>query len=69
MMEPPPNLRWVKASLSAAFGACVELAPDGDTIALRDSKHPDVTLHFTKLEVSALIEGAKRGELDHLVRR
>ena len=66
-MEPPVNLRWVKASLSAGFGACVEFAPHGDMIALRDSKHPDVLLQFTQLEVFAFIDGAKRGEFDHLV--
>ena len=66
-MKPPPKLRWVKASLSAGLGACVELAPCGDMIALRDSKHPEVLLHLTPLEIMAFIDGAKRGEFDHLV--
>jgi len=66
-MESPPNLRWVKASYSASLGACVEFAPHGDMIALRDSKNPDVLLQFTRLEVLAFIDGAKRGEFDHLV--
>jgi Domain of unknown function (DUF397) len=66
-MEPPANPRWIKSSLSAGIGACVEFAPHGDMIALRDSKHPDVLLHFTQLEVFAFIDGAKRGEFDHLV--
>ena len=66
-MEPPPNLRWVKASYSAGLGACVELAPHRDMIVLRDSKNPDVRLHFTQLEIFAFIDGAKRGEFDHLV--
>jgi Domain of unknown function (DUF397) len=64
---PPSTLRWVKASMSASLGACVELAPCGDMIALRDSKSPSVMLHLTLLEIRAFIDGAKRGEFDHLV--
>jgi hypothetical protein len=67
-MEPPQSDgRWIKASLSVNLNACVELAPRGDVIALRDSKCPDVVLHFTKMEVFAFIDGAKRGEFDHLI--
>jgi hypothetical protein len=66
-METPSNLRWIKASRSAALNACVELAPCGDMIALRDSKDPSVMLRLTHLEISAFIDGAKRGEFDHLV--
>jgi hypothetical protein len=64
-MEPPKS--WVKASFSTGLNACVELAAQGDMIALRDSKEPDVHLHFTQLEMFAFIDGAKRGEFDHLV--
>jgi hypothetical protein len=68
-MEPPEqsNLSWIKASRSQSLGACVELAPRHDMIALRDSKNPDVLLHFTRLEIFAFIDGARRGEFDHLV--
>lgn len=68
-MEPRPvaDLEWIKASYSSNLGACVELAPHADMIALRDSKHPDVLLHFTRVEIFAFIDGAKRGEFDHLV--
>jgi Domain of unknown function (DUF397) len=65
-MEPPPD-HWVKASLSAGLNACVELAPYGGMIALRDSKDPDIFLRFTPLEIFAFINGARRGEFDHLV--
>jgi hypothetical protein len=68
-MEPPKSLQWIKASASAGLNACVELAPSGDMIALRDSKDPDVTLRFTHLEVMAFIHGARRGEFDHLIDR
>ncbi|HEX3257447.1 MAG TPA: DUF397 domain-containing protein [Pseudonocardia sp.] len=66
-MESPPNLKWVKASYSAGCGACVELAPHRGMIALRDSKNPEVLLQFTRLELYAFIDGAKRGEFDPLV--
>jgi hypothetical protein len=65
----PPNLVWIKASMSSSLGACVELAPCGELIALRDSKQPDRLLHLTQLEIEAFIDGAKRGEFDHLVGR
>jgi len=53
---------------SYGSGACVELARDGDMIALRDSKNPDVHLRFWPREIEAFIGGARRGEFDHLVR-
>lgn len=61
------GLRWIKSSLSSGVGACVELAPDGSMIALRDSKHPDVHLHYTYAEIHAFLYAAKRGEFDHLL--
>ena len=70
-MEPleRPDLGWIKSSRSYSTGACVELAPLGDMIALRDSKNPDVQLRLTRREGEAFIDGAKRGEFDHLVDR
>lgn len=69
MMSSPEqaDLQWIKASRSQGIGACVELAPDGDLIALRDSKHPNVHLHLTRQEITAFLDGAKKGEFDHLV--
>ena len=64
---PSPDLKWVKASMSASLSACVELAPWKDMIALRDSKDPSVVLRLTPLEITAFIDGAKRGEFDHLI--
>ena len=46
----------------------LSLARDGDMIALRDSKNPDVHLRFWPREIEAFIGGARRGEFDHLVR-
>ena len=49
-------------------GACVELARDGEMIALRDSKNPDIApFRYTNREIAAFLVGAKRGEFDHLV--
>jgi uncharacterized protein DUF397 len=65
---PRPALLWIKASRSIPNGACVELAAMGDFIALRDSKHPGTApFTFTQEEMAAFIDGAKRGEFDHLV--
>jgi hypothetical protein len=58
---------WIKASRSYGIGECVELAADGDLIALRDSKDPDVYLHFTRPEMAAFLDGVRRGEFDHLL--
>lgn len=58
---------WFKSSFSGGIGACVEFARFGQIIALRDSKDPDVHLHYTHAEVAAFIRGAKAGEFDHLL--
>ena len=47
---------------------CVELAESGEFIALRDSKAVEHgALVFTRAELAAFLDGAKRGEFDHLV--
>jgi hypothetical protein len=61
------GLHWIKASMSMPSGACIELAADGELIALRNSRHPDVILHYTSDELAAFLDGAKRGEFDHLL--
>jgi hypothetical protein len=60
-------MTWIKASRSVASGACVELAADGELIALRDSKEPSRVLRFTRAEMSAFLDGAAQGEFDQLV--
>jgi hypothetical protein len=61
------GLAWIKASRSVGANACVELARAGDMIALRDSKNPAIQLFYTRTEIAAFLDGAKRGEFDHLV--
>lgn len=59
---------WIKASRSASAGECVEARNTSDgMIQLRDSKNPDgPTLTFTPHEWAAWLDGAKKGEFDHL---
>jgi hypothetical protein len=45
----------------------VELAVDQEFILLRDSKDPDTVLRYTRPELAAFLDGAKRGEFDHLL--
>ena len=59
--------RWIKAQKSIGTGACVELAIDGELIALRNSRHPEVEIRYTRAELDAFLDGAKRGEFDHLL--
>jgi hypothetical protein len=61
------GLQWIKASRSMGVGACIELAVDGELIALRNSRDPHVVLHYTFDELAAFLDGAKRGEFDHLL--
>jgi len=61
------GLQWIKASQSMSNGACVEVAPDGELIALRNSRTPHVVLHYSRDELAAFLDGAKRGEFDHLL--
>jgi hypothetical protein len=63
--DPTP---WVKANASGATGDCVEMRRNGDVVEVRDSKDPDgPVLGYTRAELAAWLDGAKRGEFDHLV--
>lgn len=57
---------WIKSSLSAYNGNCVEVAGlTDDTIRVRDSKHPrGAVLNFTPAEWDAFIGGVHNGEFD-----
>jgi hypothetical protein len=61
------QLHWTKSSISAGAGACVELAADGEFVAVRHSKHPEVVIRYTRSEFAAFLDGAKGGEFDHLM--
>jgi Domain of unknown function (DUF397) len=59
--------RWIKARHSAGLGACVELAPGGDGIVMRNSRRPDDRIHHSMTEFAVFLEAVKAGEFDHLV--
>jgi hypothetical protein len=61
------ELTWIKARQSVAANACVELAADGELIALRNSRDAGVVLRFTRSEIRAFVAGAADGDFDHLV--
>lgn len=59
------KLVWKKSARSGAAGHCVELAVDGDTTYIRDSKDPNgPKLAFNPAEMAAFIGGVKDGEFD-----
>ena len=61
-------LCWIKASASQASGFCVEVAHHPDGVVVRDSKAPeDGAILYTRDEFAAFLDGAKRGEFDHLL--
>ncbi len=65
-----PAVTWVKSRRSNPSGNCVELAvlPEGDGIAMRNSRHPDgPALIYTPAEITAFILGARDGDFDHLI--
>lgn len=61
--------QWVRASRCYGHGDCVEIAPDGREIIMRDSKNPHgPQLRFSRSGIADLIELARRGEFNHLLR-
>jgi hypothetical protein len=63
-----PETTWIKGSRSGAAGHCAELAKVDGGVALRHSKDLDRgAFLFTPQEATALIQGAKDGEFDHLL--
>ncbi len=59
-------LAWRTSTMSAG-GNCVEVAPAGGMVAVRDSKNPaGPVLYYTGDEWRAFLGGAKQGEFDDL---
>jgi hypothetical protein len=62
------TLNWVKSSFSDAGGNnCIEIAVNGDGIAIRESFDPDTIVTTDRTTLRTFILDAKRGRLDHLV--
>jgi Domain of unknown function (DUF397) len=65
--QTPDPSRWIKATRSLSQNDCVEMRRAGDAIEVRHSRHPDgPTLRYTSGEFAAWLDGAKKGEFDHL---
>jgi Domain of unknown function (DUF397) len=67
-MSIKPDTPWIKASRSNTDGSCVEMRRFDGSIQVRDTKDQGQgpILRFTKSEFEAWVDGAKRGEFDHL---
>jgi hypothetical protein len=63
------QIRWQKSRYSNSQGSCVEMGLlSGGDIAVRNSRDPDgPALIYTKVEIQALLQGAKDGEFDDLL--
>ena len=58
---------WIKAVVSDGSGSCVEMRRHTGAIEVRDSKDPEgPVLRYTSAEWAAWLDGAKKGEFDHL---
>ena len=58
---------WRKARRSMSNGDCVEVAPAGSKILVRDSKNPDgVTLEYPTDMWRSFLSSAKQGDFDVL---
>jgi hypothetical protein len=58
---------WITASASGASNQCVELRRHEGMIEVRDSKdRGGPVLRFTRAEFAAWLDGADKGEFDHL---
>ncbi|MFC4944481.1 DUF397 domain-containing protein [Pseudonocardia sp. GCM10023141] len=64
------TLRWRKSTASNPSGNCVELAAMADGgVAMRNSRDPSgPVLVYTRAEIAAFLDGARRGEFDDLAR-
>lgn len=60
---------WIKASMSGNSNSCVEMRRHGGAVEVRDTKDKGQgpTLRYTSAEFAAWLDGARKGEFDHLV--
>ncbi len=47
-------------------GACVEIAFQGESVLVRSSRTPEITLTLTRAEWTEFLAGAKQGQFDRL---
>lgn len=62
------NSKWIKSSFSGGGVDCVEMRRHEGMIEVRDTKDHGAgpNLRFTDSEWAAFLDGAKKGEFDHL---
>lgn len=66
-MTASPDTPWIKSRKSGSNGSCVELRRHDGQVEVRDTKdRGGPILAFTPDEFTAWLDGAKRGEFDHL---
>jgi hypothetical protein len=60
---------WVMSSRSTGNGgSCVQARRHADAIEVRNSRNPGAgSVHFTLEEWDSFLDGAKKGEFDHLL--
>ena len=68
MSDHTETTPWIKASASDANGSCVELRRHAGMVEIRDTKDHGTgpALRFRPDEFAAWLNGARRGEFDHL---
>ena len=68
-MSSTRTTEWIKATASNNANGCVEMRRNGDAIEVRDTKQHGAgpVLTFTPAEFSAWLDGATRGEFEHLI--
>ena len=60
------QLSW-RTALRCNGGECVQVAPKGNVIIIRDSKSPDGPfLTYSRAEWKTFVEGVRRGDFDDL---
>lgn len=68
-MSTTPTSQWIKASKSGGNGGdCVEMRSHAGAVEVRDTKDHGhgPTLRLTPAEFASWLDGARRGEFDHL---
>lgn len=62
------DIKWRRSSRCVANGACVEVAPAGGLIAVRESKtRHGSALSYSREEFEAFVAGVKAGNFDDLL--
>jgi hypothetical protein len=61
-----PTLHWQKSSFSGDPNTnCLELAPSGDGVLIRESEAPGFILTASRTGLAAFLRGIKADDFDH----